>query len=184
DRSFDVACRSNASSASSRPIPCPLSTIRISFRPPPSTSSRIRVAPASSEFSSSSFTTDAGRSTTSPAAIWFATWSERTRILPMLQIVSAPLPLHSAIHIPQHRNWLLSSKEVRMKSMEGISYEYRASNPEPSHSYLYGTVAGLLRDTPPGSKVLDLGCGNGTFISNFQDRGWSLYGSDFSPTGI
>ncbi|XPE37946.1 hypothetical protein ACNKHS_25585 [Shigella flexneri] len=32
----------------------------------------MRVAPASRLFSTSSFTTDAGRSTTSPAAIWFA----------------------------------------------------------------------------------------------------------------
>ena len=35
------------------------------------------VAPASSAFSTSSFTTDAGRSTTSPAAIWSATASGR-----------------------------------------------------------------------------------------------------------
>ena len=33
----------------------------------------MRVAPASSEFSSNSFTTEAGRSTTSPAAILLAT---------------------------------------------------------------------------------------------------------------
>ncbi len=41
------------------------------------------LAPASSAFSSSSLTTEAGRSTTSPAAIWLATWSERTRMRPM-----------------------------------------------------------------------------------------------------
>src|SRR5258705_1227341 len=44
----------------------------------------MRVEPASSEFSRSSFTTDAGRSSTSPAAIWLATRSERTCILPMV----------------------------------------------------------------------------------------------------
>src|SRR5260370_1173449 len=43
--------------------------------PPTSTSTRIAFAPASMAFSSSSFTTDAGRSTTSPAAILFATAS-------------------------------------------------------------------------------------------------------------
>ena len=57
--------------------------MRISLRPPPSTSIRTRVAPASSEFSSSSLTTDAGRSTTSPAAIWLATWSESMRMRPI-----------------------------------------------------------------------------------------------------
>src|ERR1041385_3199815 len=40
----------------------------------------MRVAWASSEFSTSSFTTLAGRSTTSPAAIWFATCSGSRRI--------------------------------------------------------------------------------------------------------
>src|SRR6266513_6499282 len=43
----------------------------------------MRVAPASSEFSSNSFTTDAGRSTTSPAAILLATCSERTWMRPI-----------------------------------------------------------------------------------------------------
>ena len=81
-RSLEVAWRSKARRASSRTMPWPLSTMRMSLRPPASTSTRMRVAPASSEFSRSSLTTEAGRSTTSPAAIWLATWSESTRILP------------------------------------------------------------------------------------------------------
>ena len=47
--------------------------------PPFRSSTLTERAPASSEFSTSSFTTDAGRSTTSPAAIWFATRSGRMR---------------------------------------------------------------------------------------------------------
>jgi len=82
-RSFDVAWRSKASSASSRFMPVPSSITRISCLPPDSTSMRIERAPASSEFSSSSFTTDAGRSTTSPAAMRFATFSASIRILLM-----------------------------------------------------------------------------------------------------
>src|SRR5579859_6636844 len=85
ERIFEVACSSKASSASSRTMPQPSSVTRISLRPPASTSTRMRVAPASSAFSSSSLTTDAGRSTTSPAAIWLATWSERTRMRPMVK---------------------------------------------------------------------------------------------------
>jgi hypothetical protein len=38
--------------------------------PPPARSTSICVAPESSAFSSSSFSAAAGRSTTSPAAIW------------------------------------------------------------------------------------------------------------------
>jgi hypothetical protein len=68
-RSFDVAWRVKASRASSGSMPMPSSTTRIERRPPPSTSIAIWVASASRAFSTSSFTTDAGRSTTSPAAI-------------------------------------------------------------------------------------------------------------------
>ena len=31
---------------------------------------------------------------------------------------------------------------------------------------------------------MDAGCGNGSFLALFQDRNWTLYGSDLSPTGI
>src|ERR1035438_1989624 len=82
-RSLLVAWRSKASSASSRNMPQPSSTTRMSRRPPDSASTRKSVAPASSEFSRSSLTTEAGRSTTSPAAILLATWSGRMRIRPM-----------------------------------------------------------------------------------------------------
>ncbi len=86
-RSLEVAWRSKASSASSRTMPCPLSEMRMSLRPPASTSIRMRVLLASREFSRSSLTTEAGRSTTSPAAIWLATWSDRTWMRPMRLIV-------------------------------------------------------------------------------------------------
>ena len=78
-----VAWRSKASSASSRSMPQPSSASRISLRPPASTSMRNSLAPASSEFSSNSLTTLAGLSTTSPAAILFATVSERIRMRPI-----------------------------------------------------------------------------------------------------
>jgi hypothetical protein len=53
---------------------------RIMRLPPISVSMRTEVAPASSAFSSNSFTTEAGRSTTSPAAILFATASGNMRM--------------------------------------------------------------------------------------------------------
>ncbi len=78
-----VAWRSKASRASSCIMPQPSSVTSMSLRPPASTLTRTRVAPASRAFSSSSFTTEAGRSTTSPAAILLATCSERTCMRPM-----------------------------------------------------------------------------------------------------
>jgi len=50
-------------------MPTPSSCTRIFATPPSSIATSTRVAPASSEFSISSFTTLAGRSITSPAAI-------------------------------------------------------------------------------------------------------------------
>ena len=64
-----VAWRSRQSNASSRLMPRPSSVTRIRPRPPASTSTVMWAACASRAFSTSSFTTLAGRSTTSPAAI-------------------------------------------------------------------------------------------------------------------
>jgi 2-polyprenyl-6-hydroxyphenyl methylase/3-demethylubiquinone-9 3-methyltransferase len=71
-----------------------------------------------------------------------------------------------------------------MNGMAGISYEYHSAAHEVSHQYLFPVVNALVEHLPAGSSVLDLGCGNGSFLSLFQGRGWKLYGSDFSPTGI
>jgi len=71
-----------------------------------------------------------------------------------------------------------------MLEMSGISYEYRNLQHGASHAYLFPVIAPLLNGLPAGAAVLDLGCGNGTFLSLFRGRGWRLYGTDFSPTGI
>jgi len=68
--------------------------------------------------------------------------------------------------------------------MKGISYEYRGAEAESSHSYLYPTVSRFLENVRQGAVVFDAGCGNGSFLALFQDRGWQLHGSDMSPTGI
>ena len=79
--SFEVACRSTRQrQLVASPMPQPSSSTRISPRPPASTATAIRDAPASIAFSTSSFTTDAGRSTTSPAAMRLTRCSGRRRI--------------------------------------------------------------------------------------------------------
>ena len=77
-RSLEVACRLTAVSNSSAGIPQPSSMISISFFPACSMWMTIFFAPASMAFSISSLTTEAGRSITSPAAIWLATSSANT----------------------------------------------------------------------------------------------------------
>src|SRR5436853_1812566 len=61
-------------------MPQPSSATRIRSSPPPSISTSIRRAPASQAFSTSSLTTEAGRSMTSPAAMRATTSAGRTAI--------------------------------------------------------------------------------------------------------
>ncbi|EKD48842.1 MAG: hypothetical protein ACD_64C00105G0001 [uncultured bacterium] len=75
-----VACFAKQSCASSRSIPHPLSTTRMSCFPPSSIKREMCVAPASIAFSSNSFTAFAGRSTTWPAAIFCASCADNCLI--------------------------------------------------------------------------------------------------------
>ena len=65
-----VACLDKAKGKSSLSMPQPSSLILINLAPPCSISIKICCAPASKQFSTNSLTTEEGRSTTSPAAIW------------------------------------------------------------------------------------------------------------------
>ena len=76
-----VACLKNDFSTSLEGIPIPLSVILIRLFPPSIISMEILFAPASMEFSISSFTTEEGLSTTSPAAILFIVKSSRMLII-------------------------------------------------------------------------------------------------------
>ena len=69
DEILDVAWRARASSTSSAVMPWPSSVTRTSCRPPSPSSTAMCALAASRAFSTSSFTSEAGRSTTSPAAI-------------------------------------------------------------------------------------------------------------------
>ena len=72
-RSFEVACLEKGVSTWWPGMPVPLSWTLMDLAPPCSMDTVICVAPASMAFSTSSLTTEAGRSTTSPAAICAAT---------------------------------------------------------------------------------------------------------------
>jgi 2-polyprenyl-3-methyl-5-hydroxy-6-metoxy-1,4-benzoquinol methylase len=68
--------------------------------------------------------------------------------------------------------------------MEGIGYEYREATQDGSHSYLRPVIEPMLQSLSAGSTVLDMGCGNGSFLASLKHREWRLIGTDFSPTGI
>ena len=75
-----VACRLSARGKSSLAMPQPLSATTMRLMPPSSRRTSMSSAPASREFSTSSLTTEAGRSITSPAAIWLISRSDSSRI--------------------------------------------------------------------------------------------------------
>jgi 2-polyprenyl-6-hydroxyphenyl methylase/3-demethylubiquinone-9 3-methyltransferase len=52
------------------------------------------------------------------------------------------------------------------------------------HSTVLPKVEEYLKPLPPNATVIDLGCGNGSFLANFRGRGWKLVGIDFSESGI
>src|SRR6185437_4956774 len=156
-RSLEVAWRSKASKASSRVIPQPSSAMRIRRRPPASTSMRMRQAPASREFSRSSLTTDAGRSTTSPAAIWLATWSDRIRIRPI-----------SAIRVTQPK-WSVDSDQRSSSADVGMRRELSSFGKAPGmggrglvlfgRAFGAGVGDGLARYVSPGRQLVRLDAG-------------------------
>ena len=87
-----VAWRRMARCASSALMPLPLSVTRMKLVPPAMISTSMRVAPASIAFSMSSLMTDAGRSTTSPAAILLMVLSSSTWMVMLYQPPFLPAP--------------------------------------------------------------------------------------------
>ena len=87
-----VECLSRATGKSSALMPSPSSLTRIKDAPLPSTQTEISLAPASRAFSSNSLTTEAGRSTTSPAAMRVTQASGRRIIFTALYFFFTILP--------------------------------------------------------------------------------------------
>ncbi len=63
-------------------------------------------------------------------------------------------------------------------------YAYTDVRSNHSHAYLCPSVAEFLRSLPAGSRILDLGCGNGSLIAEFADWAFELHGVDSSRSGI
>src|SRR5580698_9174347 len=63
-------------------------------------------------------------------------------------------------------------------------YAYADADSAHSHSYLLPSVTRFLRSLPSGSRILDVGCGNGSLIAYFVDSGFELHGIDSSSSGV
>ena len=66
------------------------------------------------------------------------------------------------------------------------STEYLWENAAPSsdHAKLFAVVDDYLKGLPAGASLVDMGCGNGAFLSRLRGRGWTLVGVDLSTSGI
>jgi len=58
------------------------------------------------------------------------------------------------------------------------------AQPEHTHRYLHAPLFDLLGPMPAGTRVLDVGCGNGFLAGKFRDRGCKVVGIDLGDSGI
>src|SRR3982074_2151033 len=138
---LDVPCRARASGTSSADMPAPSSLTRTSLRPPSSSVISIAEAPASIEFSTSSFTTEEGRSTTSPAAIWSATALGRIEIKDMLVPKLPILPSRWRGDVL----FLSLPLDVGLLVLGGVEHRFRLLRRHPGHGLRSGSLVLALR---------------------------------------
>jgi len=64
--------------------------------------------------------------------------------------------------------------------------EYRYSEAGLGHhaAYISPALVSMLKNVPAGSVVADVGCGNGSMLAQFQQRGWELHGLEMSRSGL
>ncbi|MGA9246386.1 MAG: class I SAM-dependent methyltransferase [Silvibacterium sp.] len=64
------------------------------------------------------------------------------------------------------------------------SSKYSSSGLRGAHAYLLPSLLSLSSGLPPRSRVLDVGCGNGSVALEFAERGQSVVGIDLDEAGI
>ena len=64
------------------------------------------------------------------------------------------------------------------------SSKYVQADLRGCHSYVLPAVLKLCSDLPAGTRVLDVGCGNGSVAAELTKRGFSVTGIDMAEAGI
>lgn len=100
-----------------------------------------------------------------------------------------PLSLFGAAAVSAFLYWASQSHRLhRPRDLRFTTppreYEYEDSSPTWACTYVRPLLERYLRALPPGSRVLDLGCGNGAMLGSFYGRGYQLVGVDVSNSGI
>ena len=95
------------------------------------------------------------------------------------------------MRLSAHIGLLASSTQIRMNTISAIpntptTAEYSYADPFAtySHAYILPRIRALLSQRGPGTRILDLGCGNGSLLGAISRPEWKLYGVDASGSGI
>ena len=64
------------------------------------------------------------------------------------------------------------------------SSKYTKPGLRGAHAYLLPSLFNLSADLPPHSRILDVGCGNGSVALEFATRGYSMVGIDLAEAGV
>jgi SAM-dependent methyltransferase len=105
----------------------------------------------------------------------------RKRILVSIVIAASVLIVLLMLEAGSHK--ISRSRETHFKR-SSAEYLWENASPTSDHAMLFSGVDGYLKGLPAGASVADLGCGNGSFLSRFRGRGWTLVGIDLSTSGI
>lgn len=80
-----------------------------------------------------------------------------------------------------------SLREFKNKLLSYCTKIYSQSSKKMFHriaAVLFRPVKKKLIPIPPsGNKILDIGCGNGSFLLNLKEMGWNVYGCELSKSG-
>ena len=80
-------------------------------------------------------------------------------------------------------SWTLDKSHIS-ETVRYQEYRYKDALPPCTSAYLLNELAAFCGDLPPGTRVLDLGCGNGFFAGYFLKRGCRVVGIDLSREGV
>lgn len=64
------------------------------------------------------------------------------------------------------------------------AHTFGDATPVHTHDYLWPAIRYLAGELAPGTRVLDIGCGNGSLSARFLELGCTVVGLDASDTGI